>query len=66
MLKKNMGTIDRIVRVVVGLALLLGFFMNADASLRWLYLIGLIPLITGLMGSCLIYSAFGWTTNKDK
>ncbi|NHX27921.1 DUF2892 domain-containing protein, partial [Escherichia coli] len=49
MLKKNVGGIDRILRIVVGLALLAGFFLNADAGMRWLYLIGIVPLATGLM-----------------
>ncbi|WP_226553236.1 YgaP family membrane protein [Celeribacter naphthalenivorans] len=66
MLKKNVGGLDRILRIVVGLALILGFFLNADASLRWLYLIGIIPLVTGLMSSCPLYSIFGINTCKMK
>ncbi|WP_417263620.1 DUF2892 domain-containing protein [Celeribacter sp.] len=66
MLKKNVGGIDRILRIVVGLALILGFFLNADASMRWLYLLGIIPLVTGLMSSCPLYSIFGINTCKMK
>ncbi|WP_417280145.1 DUF2892 domain-containing protein [Celeribacter sp.] len=66
MLKKNVGGIDRILRIVVGLALILGFFLNADASMRWLYLIGIIPLATGLMQSCVLYSILGINTCKTK
>ena len=33
-MKKNVGNLDRILRIVVGLALLLGFFLNPGASLR--------------------------------
>jgi hypothetical protein len=62
MLKTNVGSIDRIVRIVVGLALILGFFLNPDSSYRWLYLIGIVPLATGLMGSCLLYSVLGINT----
>jgi hypothetical protein len=47
---------------VLGLALVAGFFLNADASLRWLYLIGIVPLATGLVGSCPLYSIFGFST----
>lgn len=61
----NVGTIDRIVRIVVGLALLAGFFLNSEASLRWLYLIGLVPLVTGLAGSCLLYRLFGISTRAE-
>ncbi len=62
MLKKNVGGIDRILRIVVGLALLAGFFLNPDASMRWLYLIGIVPLATGLMSSCPLYSILGFNT----
>lgn len=62
MLKTNMGTIDRGLRIVLGLALLAGFFLNADAGLRWLYLLGIVPLATGLIGSCPLYSIFGFST----
>jgi hypothetical protein len=62
MLKTNVGGIDRILRIVVGLALLAGFFLNADASLRWLYLIGIVPLATGLMQTCPLYSILGLNT----
>ncbi|MCT8328599.1 YgaP family membrane protein [Albidovulum sediminis] len=62
MFKTNVGGIDRTLRILVGLALLAGFFLNADASMRWLYLVGLIPLVTGLVGTCPIYSMLGLNT----
>ena len=62
MLKKNVGNLDRILRIVVGNALLIGFFMNPDATYRWAYLIGIIPLATGLMSSCPLYSILGIKT----
>lgn len=62
MFKSNVGGIDRILRIVIGLALLAGFFLNADATYRWAYLIGIVPLVTGLMGSCPAYSIFGLNT----
>ncbi|SMX42722.1 YgaP family membrane protein [Actibacterium lipolyticum] len=66
MLKKNVGGIDRAIRIVVGLGLLAGFFLDAEASYRWLYLVGIIPLATGLMSSCMIYSIFGVSTCPTK
>lgn len=63
---KNMGTIDRAIRIIVGLALLIGFFVNTEASMRWLYLIGIVPLVTGLMGSCALYSILGINTCKRR
>lgn len=62
MLKKNVGSLDRTLRIIVGLGLLAGFFLNPDAAYRWLYLIGLIPLVTGLMSSCPLYTIFGLRT----
>jgi len=62
MFAKNVGTIDRVVRVVVGLALILGFFLNTGATYSWLYLIGIVPLATGLFGTCGLYSMIGINT----
>ncbi len=62
MLKKNVGGIDRVLRIVVGLALLAGFFLNADATYRWAYLIGIVPLATGLLSTCPLYSILGVST----
>ncbi len=60
MFKKNEGNIDRILRVVVGLALVIAYFAMDNAS-PWL-LIGIIPLVTGLIGSCPLYSILGVST----
>lgn len=62
MFKTNVGGIDKILRIVVGLALLAGFFLNADAAYRWAYLIGIVPLATGLLGTCPLYSILGMNT----
>lgn len=66
MFKKNEGMVDRIVRVIVGLALLSLIFVYPDTSWRWWALIGVIPLVTGLVGSCAIYSILGISTRSDK
>lgn len=62
MFARNVGTIDRAVRIVVGLALIAGFFLNPEGSLRWLYLIGIVPLATGILGTCGLYSLVGINT----
>lgn len=66
MLKTNVGGIDRVLRIVVGLALLVAFFMLPEASYRWFLLIGIVPLATGLMSTCPLYSIFGMSTCKLK
>ncbi|NEX45080.1 YgaP family membrane protein [Pseudotabrizicola algicola] len=62
MLKTNVGGIDRILRIVVGLALIAGFFLNTDGAYRWLYLLGVIPLATGLLQTCPLYTLLGIST----
>ena len=62
MFAKNEGTLDRALRIIVGLALLAGFFLMPDAGYRWALLIGVVPLVTGLMGSCPAYSLLGINT----
>ncbi|MGH1332105.1 MAG: YgaP family membrane protein [Paracoccaceae bacterium] len=62
MLKKNVGKLDRILRIVIGLALIAGFFLAPESNYRILYLIGIIPLATGLIGSCGLYRVFGLST----
>lgn len=64
MFKSNVGTTDRVLRVIVGLALLVAFFMLPEAGYRWFLLIGIVPLVTGLMGSCPAYSLLGISTCK--
>lgn len=58
-MKKNVGSIDRILRVVIGLALVV---MAATGTITvWGY-IGVIPLVTGLIGTCPLYSLMGLNT----
>lgn len=56
---KNVGGIDRILRITVGAALILAFFLNTDCPYRWLYWLGLIPLVTGIFQTCPIYRFLG-------
>ncbi len=60
----NVGVLDRIIRVVLGLALLafaLGL-IAPGASYAWVGWIGVVPLATALLGSCPLYSVFGFAT----
>ncbi len=57
-MKKNEGTIDRALRVLAGLGLLSYAVIDGAA---WAY-IGIVPLFTGLVGSCPLYSLFGIST----
>lgn len=62
MFKTNEGTIDRALRVVAGLVLLSLFFFYPDASWRYWSLIGIVPIATGLMGWCPLYTVLGLST----
>jgi len=60
----NVGTLDRIVRVVLGVALIafaLGFLAPAT-GFNWLGWIGVIPLATAAFGTCPLYSMLGLST----
>ena len=60
-MKQNIGSIDRFVRIAVGVALLaLTLVLEGDA--RWWGLVGLVPLLTGIAGSCPVYSMLGLST----
>jgi hypothetical protein len=61
MMKKNVGFAERVVRVVLGLAVLSMAFIGPKSS--WAYL-GIIPLVTGLMAWCPPYTLFGFSTCK--
>ena len=58
---KNMGNVDRIVRVIIGLGLLSLLFI-LEGNARFWGLIGIIPLGTGLVGICPLYLPFGFNT----
>ncbi len=63
MFKTNEGTVDRVVRVIVGVALLVWFFYdNTTGALHYAKLLGVVPLVTGLVGTCPIYSLLGIST----
>ncbi|MBS9476377.1 YgaP family membrane protein [Ancylobacter radicis] len=58
---RNLGSLDRAVRVVIGLGLL-SLILVLEGNLRWLGLIGLVPLLTAMIGNCPLYSVFGLST----
>jgi len=60
-MQANVGGIDRLVRVVVGIALIA--LAAAGTIGMWGY-IGVVPLLTGLVGWCPAYLPFGFKTCK--
>lgn len=61
----NVGGIDRIVRIVAGLAILSLFFILEGPTRYWA-LFGVIPLLTGLLRVCPAYPLLGISTCKAK
>jgi Protein of unknown function (DUF2892) len=57
-MKTNLGTVDRIVRIVVGLAVVAA---GAYYQSAWAF-VGLVPLGTGLVGFCPAYCPLGLKT----
>ncbi|AEG68854.1 DUF2892 domain-containing protein [Ralstonia solanacearum] len=60
----NVGTLDRLLRVVLGIALIaLAWTGRIPAWLGW---IGLIPLLTGVVRTCPLYSVLGIRTRRPE
>jgi len=55
-MKTNVGGIDKILRIAVGIALIVMAYMNVIGV--WGY-IGVVPLLTGLIGWCPVYPLLG-------
>jgi len=58
-MKANEGTIDRILRVILGAALISIVFVGPQTPWGW---IGVVPLVTGLVGMCPLYAILGLNT----
>lgn len=59
MFKSNVGNTDRILRIILGIALLALVFVGPKTPWGW---IGLVPLLTGIMTTCPLYSVLGWSS----
>jgi hypothetical protein len=55
----NVGSLDRILRVVAGIALLSLVFVGPQTPWGW---IGIVPLLSGLVGFCPAYRLIGVNT----
>jgi hypothetical protein len=62
-MKTNEGAIDRVLRVLVGAGVLSLAFVGPQTP--WGY-VGLVPLITGLVGYCPVYAMLGFNTCPAK
>lgn len=58
---KNIGTLDRTLRLAAGASLLALWFFDPS---NLVYLIGFVPLVTGLVSFCPVYRLLGLRTNR--
>jgi hypothetical protein len=66
-IKQNEGTHDRAIRVIIGsISLLTAFFWLSGVLQVVASIIGVIALVTGLVGFCGLYTVFGISTCKTK
>ncbi|MEN8204686.1 MAG: DUF2892 domain-containing protein [Pseudomonadota bacterium] len=59
--KSNIGKIDRIIRVIIGVLLVGNVFTGLQTPIGW---IGLILIVTGAFGICPVYSLLGINTKS--
>ncbi len=58
-MRQNEGSLDRTLRVIIGIVLIAMVFVGPKAAWGW---IGVIPLLTGLVGVCPLYRLIGMST----
>ncbi|HNW83691.1 MAG TPA: DUF2892 domain-containing protein [bacterium] len=62
MFKQNVGGVDKVIRIVLGIGMIgAGIYYGS-----WLGAIGAIPLLTGIFGTCGLYSLLGINTCSIK
>ncbi len=61
MFTTNVGSADRVFRIILGLVLIALVFVGPETPWGWL---GIIPLVTGFLRTCPLYSIFGLSTCK--
>ncbi len=60
-MKKNIGSVERVIRIVVGAGIFSLAFVGPQSPWAWL---GIVPLATGLVGWSPPYALFGFSTCK--
>lgn len=58
-MSNNVGTVDRTLRIGAGMVLIA---LAATGTIGWWGYIGVVPLLTGIAGTCPAYAIFGFST----
>ena len=61
MFTTNVGSVDRLLRIIVGIVLIALVFVGPKTAWGW---IGVVPLVTGFLRTCPLYSLIGVNTCK--
>jgi hypothetical protein len=65
-MKQNESSIDRIIRIIVGIAaILIGLFYTSGVLSIVLYVVAAILLVTAILGVCPLYMLFHFSTKKQ-
>jgi len=65
MFEQNESDLDKKIRLVVGIvALILAMFVLTGTMQTVAYVVGIVAIVTGLTGFCLLYKIFGISTKK--
>lgn len=59
--KNNVGKVDRIIRIILGIVLVGNVFVGIQTVIGW---VGLILIVTGIFGTCPLYSITGINTRS--
>jgi hypothetical protein len=67
-MKKNMGTVDRAIRVILAIVFVMLYFTNTVTGVFGIILLvfAAIFVLTSFVGSCPLYSLFGFSTCESK
>lgn len=61
----NVGSVDKVIRLILA-AVFFSLFFILQGDLKWIGLIGIVPLVTALAGWCPLYTVFGIKTCKTR
>lgn len=64
-MKANVGTVDQVIRFIIGLALL-SLMLVIESNWKYIGLIGIVPIFTAFIKFCPLYTLFGVNTCKVK
>ena len=64
-MRKNVGIADRWIRIIAGLAIISLIFI-LQGGIRWIGLVGIIPVLTGIFGYCPLYALLHISTIREE